>query len=258
MKPALFVIAIALGLSCGGTTGGARVLFRASAAGPQDASGTSLDFTNGLNYHVLLTRARLHVGAVYFNQSVPSSGAQATGCFLPGNYVGQVLGSLDVDALSPSPQPFPAVGEANAIPAKAGELWLTGADINQIDDATVILDVAGRADKAGISYAFQGTLTIGRNRYIPSTDPAFPSLNLICRQRIVSPILIDFTPQPGGELLVRVDPRGWFVGVDFAMLRRVSETPLLYQFADSAAGPADIALYNGLRSRTGAYEFIWQ
>jgi hypothetical protein len=259
MKPQLFGIGVALALiSCGGTTGGGRVVFQASAAGPLDASGTSLEFTNGLSYHVLLTRARLHVGAVYFNQSVPTSGAQAAGCFLPGIYVGQVPGSVDVDALSSSPQPFPVVGEANAIPAKAGELWLTGGDVNQIDDTTVILDVAGIADKAGISYPFQGSLTIGRNRFIPSTDPAFPNLNPICRQRIVSPILIDFTPRPGGQLLVRVDPRGWFGGVDFATLRRVSDTPLLYQFADSAAGPADIALYNGLRARIGAYQFIWQ
>jgi hypothetical protein len=251
-------MALALIVSCGGTTGGGRVTFRASAAGPQDASGGSLEFTNGLGYHVVLTRARLHIGALFLNQTVPSSGAQATGCVLPGIYVGEVLGSLDVDALSSAAQPFPVDGDANAIRARAGELWLTGGDVNNIDDPTVILDAAGTADRASVRYPFQATLTIGRNRFIPSADPALPSLNPICKQRIVSPIPIDLTPQKGGQLLVTVDPRAWFIAVDFATLSRVSETPLLYQFADAAVGSADITLYNGLRSRTGAYQFTWQ
>ncbi len=260
MRMGLFVIGLALPLSvsCGGTTGGARVTFRASAAGPQDSSGASLEFTNGLGYHVVLTRARLHIGSVYLNQTVPSSGAQATACILPGIYVAEVLGSLDVDVLSPSRQSFPVNGEANAIAAKAGELWLTGGDVNNIDDTTVILDAAGTADKASVSYPFEASLTIGRNRLIPSADPAFPSLNPICKQRIVSPIPVDLTPQNNGELLVRVDPRVWFAAVDFSTLHKVSDSPLLYRFADSAQRSADVSLYNGLRSTTSAYQFTWQ
>jgi hypothetical protein len=200
----------------------------------------------------------LHIGSVYLNQTVPSSGAQATACILPGIYVGQVLGSLDVDALSPSPQPFPVDGEANAIQARAGELWLTGGDVNTIDDSTPILNAAGTADKGGISYPFEANITIGRNRLILSSDPAFPSLNPICKQRIVSPIPINLTPQSNGELRIRVDPRVWFGAVDFSTLQRVSDSPLLYRFADSAQTSADITLYNGLRSTLGAYQFTWQ
>ena len=152
MRNHLFVIMLALplGLACGGSTGGGRVSFRASASGPPMATGTSLEFTNGLAspYHIVLTRAQLHIGSVYLNQTVPSSGAQATACILPGIYVGQVLGALDVDALSPSSQPFPVDGEANAIQARAGELWLTGGDINVIDDSTIILSAAGIAAAA--------------------------------------------------------------------------------------------------------------
>jgi hypothetical protein len=260
MRSSLSVIALALPLlaSCGGTTGGARVTFRASAAGPQNATGTSLEFINGLGYHVVLTRARLHIGAAYLNQTVPSSGAQATACILPGIYVAEVLGSLDLDALSPSAQPFPVNGEANAIEAKAGELWLTGGDVNTVDDNTIILNAAGTADRASISYPFEAQLTIGRNRLIPSSDPAFPSQNPICKQRIVSPIPIDLTPQKDGELLIRADPRVWFAAVDFSTLPRVSDAPPLYRFTDSSQTAADISLYNGMRSTASAYQFTWQ
>jgi hypothetical protein len=222
------------------------------------ATGTSLEFTNGLGYHVVLTRAQLHIGSVYLNQTVPSSGAQATACVLPGIYVGQVLGSLDVDALSPSPQPFPVNGEANAIQARAGELWLTGGDVNNIDDSTLILSAAGTADRGSTSYPFVANITIGRNRLIPSSDPAFPSLNPICKQRIVSPIPIDLTPQSNGELRIAVDPRVWFGAVDFSTLIVRDPATLIYQFSNSAQTEADINLYNGMRATQGAYQFRWQ
>jgi hypothetical protein len=260
MRTSLFVIGLALPLvlSCGGSTGGGRVSFRASASGAQLATGTSLEFTNGLGYHVVLTRARLHIGSIYLNQTVPSSGSQATACILPGIYVAQVLGALDVDALSPSPQPFPVDGEANAIQARAGELWLTGGDINTIDDTTPILNAAGTADRGSTRYPFEANITIGRNRLIPSSDPAFPSLNPICKQRIVSPIPIDLTPQSNGELRITVDPRVWFGAVEFSTLPRASDSPLLYRFADSAQTPADVNLYNGMHATQGAYQFTWQ
>jgi len=262
MRTVLFVIgiglALPLGFSCGGNTGGGRVSFRASALGPPTATGTSLEFTNGVGYHVALTRAQLHIGSVYLNQTVPSSGSQATACILPGIYVAELLGSLDVNALSPSPQPFPVAGEANAIQARAGELWLTGGDVNTIDDSTVILSAAGTADRASVSYPFEASITIGRNRFIPSADPAFPSLNPICKQRIVSPIPIDLTPHSNGELRIRLDPRVWFAAVDFSTLPRVSVSPLLYRFTDSAQTSADINLYNGMRTTIGAYQFTWQ
>jgi hypothetical protein len=258
VKTSLLALVLALTVSCGGTTGGGRVSFTAAAAGPAEVSGGTLQFTNSQGYRVVLTRAWLHIGSVYLNQSVPASGSQGTACVLPGIYVAQVLGALDVNALSATPQPFPVTGDANAVRAQVAEIWLTGGDVNTIDDTTVILDAAGTADKGGIRYPFQATLTIGRNRFIPSTDPAFPSANPICKQRIVSPIPVDLTPQDGGTLLIRIDPSAWFRAVDFSTVPKVSDSPLLYRFADSAAGQADISLYNGLRSRLGVYQFIWQ
>jgi hypothetical protein len=245
--------------ACGDTTGGARVTFAAAAAGPAEATGGPLDFTNDLGYSVTLTRARLHVGAMYLNQTVPTSGSQETGCILPGIYVAQVPSSVDVDALSPTLQPFPSPGEGITSPALAGELWLTGGDINTVDDPTVILDAAGTAAMSGTSYPFEAQITIGRNRLIPSTDPAYPGANPICKQRIVSLIPVDLTPQDTGTLVLRVDPRGWFRSIDFSSLPKPSGTPPVYRFTNTNNNPADISLFaNGLRSRTGVYEFSWQ
>src|SRR5258708_7100720 len=93
--------AIAVGsllFSCVGTTGGEVIAFNAAAAGPVDAeSGQPLTFTNDLAWNVRLTRATLHVGAVYLNRSMPVSGAQNTSCVLPSTYVGEVIAGLDVD-----------------------------------------------------------------------------------------------------------------------------------------------------------------
>jgi len=142
----------------------------------------------------------LHVGAIYLNQTVPSSGAQETSCVLPGIYVAEVFGPLDIDALSGDEQIFPFDGEGNAQAAKAAELWLTGGDtraprdVNDIGNAPVILDVAGTAEKAGASFPFEAQLDIGANRAIPSSDPAHRGSNPICKQRIVTPIAVNITP----------------------------------------------------------------
>jgi hypothetical protein len=259
MNARLLVTALAIPiLSCGGSTGGARVIFPAFATAAVNAPGGTLEFTNGLGYHVVLTRARLHVGTIYLKTAVPIPGAQPSACYVgntPGLYAAEVLGSLDVDALSSALQPFPVQGDGNTAPVHVGELWLTGGPINTIDDSTVILNAAGTADRAGVSYPFQASLTIGRNRLISSSDPAQPSLNPICKQRIVTPIPAELTPQPGGMLVLRIDPRSWFAGVDFSLL---SQFGGVYQFSDSGVTLADVNLYNGFRSTTGVYQFTWQ
>jgi len=85
------IIVAAAGLAlagCVGSTGGKTFTFPAAAAGPADAT-SPLSFSMG-GFDVTLTRAVLHVGALYLNQSAPVSGAQSTDCYLTGTYVGQV------------------------------------------------------------------------------------------------------------------------------------------------------------------------
>jgi hypothetical protein len=262
MHPRLiFVLLLAclpLSGACVGTTGGDLFSFEAAAAGPEDAApGKALSFSSGRGYAVELTRARVHVGAVYLNKALPVSGAQATSCVLPGIYVAQLTRGLTVDTLSPELQPFPAPGEALSERALAGEVWLTGGDVNAPDDSTVILDVAGRAERDGLSYPFEGMLTIGQNRAVPAADPAQPGANPLCKERIVSPIPLDLTLRAGGSLILRVDPRGLFTNVDFSTLERVSDDPPLYRFEDRSMGQANLNLYRGLQAREGVYRFSW-
>jgi hypothetical protein len=239
--------------ACAGTTGGENVSFRASAMGVEGAT----DFENSLGYHVALSRARLLVGAVYLNQSVPTSGGQATSCVLPGIYVAEVFGPLTVDLLSAKLQRFRDEGEGIAQNARAAEIWLSGGDVNAVDDPTVVLDAAGVADKDGIEYPFEASLAIGRDRLVASSDPALPGAHPICKQRIVSPIPVDLTPRDGGLLELRVDARAFFTSVDFSTLTEASSDPRLFRFTDAAVTPADINLYRALRSRA-AYQLDWQ
>jgi hypothetical protein len=253
------IAAIAAPLAaCVGTTGSDLVTFEAAAAGPADAvAGEPLVFTSGRGYRVTLTRAKLHVGALYLNRARPVSGAQATNCILPGIYVAEVTKGLDVDVLSPAPQPFPTTGEGTANRAIVGEVWLTHGDVDATDDPGIILDVAGTAERDGDVFPFEGKLTIGANRVPPIADPSLPSAHPICKERIVSPIDVNLTPKNGGSLLLRIDPRGWFTNVDFAALDRVSDAPPLYAFADETEPGPNASLYHGIQARTGVYQFSW-
>ncbi len=247
--------------ACVGTTGSELVTFDAFASGPADlppdVASDGLSFVNGRGWTITLTRAKVHVGAVYLNRSVPVSGGQERECFLPGVYVGQVLEGLDVDALSPTLQPFPARGNGTADLAVTGEVWLTGARIDALDDPTVIAEVAGSATRAGESMRFEGKLTIGKNRLSPLTDPARPGANPLCSQRIVTPIATSIRPTDGGKLVVRVDPRRWFDNVELGELAPVSATSDLRIVPDDSSNQPAENLFRGLRAANGPYRFEW-
>lgn len=216
MKRALVFLALA---GCVDTTGSALVTFRAAAAGPADAAGTLETDVNG--FHVRLTTATLHVGAVYLRLTQPSAGAQETPCILPGpNYNGEVLAGLDVNLLSADPQPFPEEGRGTADTSAIAEVWLTGGPLDAASDPTTILELRGTATQGGVSQPFSTTIRIGGNRALPGSDPSQPGAHPICKQRVVTPIRLDprFAPAQGGTLLVRADPREWLGGVDFASL----------------------------------------
>lgn len=251
------LLAVAM-LSCVGTTGGQLVDFPAAAAGAEDAiSPLVFDETTigGHTFHVALTTATLHIGALYLDQAMPVSGAGDTDCILPGTYTAEVLDALDVDLLSASPQSFPSLGHGTTTPALAAQVWLTGADVNAITDVTKILVVAGTArDDGGVVYPFTGTITIRTNR-IPSNVTT--GANPPCKQRIVSPIPTTTSVQTMGGLLLRVDAKALFANVDFSLLPNVAST---YVFSDDPTSTAytqpSINLWTNLRS-AGTYTFTW-
>jgi hypothetical protein len=243
-----------LACACVGSTGGDLLELDAYAAGPTDA-GADLSFENSLGYRVKLTEARVFVGGVYLNRSRATSVSSDTSCSLPGIYVAEVLGGREVDLLSPEPQPFPAHGFATSERSLTGEVWLSQGDVNQTASSTVVLRVAGEAVRDGRSFPFEGKLSIGQNRLVPPTDPALPGQHPICKQRIVSPIVVDLEPARERALLLRIDPRGMFGNVDFETL---TETDGLFRFADQTGlDQASDNLYAGLKRSAGVYRFSW-
>jgi hypothetical protein len=250
------VTGIGLG-GCVGNTGGQTFAFPAAAAGPADATNPLSFSVNG--FDVTLTEATLHIGALYLNQSAPVSGAQSTDCYLTGTYVGQVTCGRDVDLLVPDPQGFdcPGLGVTEP-PALAQQVWLTGGDINDPSNTTPILRITGTATGMGGSFPFTGTVTIGPN-HTPSGTVTGGG-DSICKQRIVSPIRQTITIAPTGGLLVRIDPRLFFVDVDFSQIPVDSTTgDRVFSDDPSAPGyaPTGQNLYANLRS-VAPYTFSWE
>jgi hypothetical protein len=261
-RTCFFPLVLAAASGCVAQTGGQTVDFPLAAAGPADAvAGQSLSFTTSAGWDVVLSQAKLHIGAVYLDESRPISGGQATGCYLTGTYVAQETSALDVDLLNPGLQMFPTEAHGITEPtALIGQVWLTGGDINASTDSTPILVVAGTATSASVtggpSFPFTGTVTISSNHQAASSGAA--GGDPICKGRIVTPI--DAVPiQTTGGLLLRIDPRRYFAGVDFSQLPADSNTSG-YAFSDepSSAGysPTGYQLYANLH-QTAPYALSW-
>jgi hypothetical protein len=254
MRRPLALLALA---ACIQTTGGQVVDFPVAAAGAADLeAGQPLAFTSDDGWHVVLTKAVLHVGAVYLDVSEAVSGAQATPCILPGTYIAQMTTGMDVDLLSPRPQRFPAKGHGTTGQAIVGQVWLTGAsDINTADDATKILQVSGVADKGGDVRPFEGEITIGSNRRTASGASAGAAP--ICKQRIVT-VLTAVAVGGEGGLLVRVDTRKLFTNVDWSALAKVADA---YTFVDQPnQDQPSTNLYANLHAGSAGgspYSFAW-
>jgi hypothetical protein len=239
-------------LSCLGDTGGELIEFEAYAAGPATLDATEpYRFRNGLGYDVTLAEARLHIGAVYLNQSRRSSVSADSGCQLAGIYVAEVPGGVDVDILNPSLQKFSVSGFAESVRALTGEVWLMGGDVTSESDPTVILRVRGTAERDGDAMDFEGELTIDAGKRAQPEDPALPGKNPICKSRIVTPITVDLTPISGGQLVVRIDPAGMFANVDFDRLEDGV-------FRDDSGDQPSANLYAGMRAAGGVYSITWE
>jgi len=248
-------LALAAALAACGTTGGSLVSYNVVGQGPPNA-GT---YDTSAGWHVELSTATLYIGAVYLNQTRPNSGIQGTECILPGVYTGEELKGRTIDLLSSAPQPFPAPGTGTDDEALTGEVWLTGGDVNAETDNTMIADLRGTATEAAqvLPFSTQITISVG-NRGVMSL-PSQPSMNPICKRRIVSPIRIDLRPHDGGTLVITVDPSSWFNAIDFAQVPVDStRVPATSVFPDDNSNPASSTLFGAIGAAATTFQFSFQ
>jgi hypothetical protein len=257
------VIPVALTLaSCGPSdTGGQLVTFPAFASGVPDVSG-SFDFDTGVGFHIQLTEAHMHIGAVYFRLGQTNPGDANASCVGNTTYGLEVPGPVDVDVLSNEHQQFSVTGNATTDLDQSAEIWLVTGNINTVASTTIVASVAGVATRRGMTFPFQGSITVGQNRLIPPSNPAQPGANPICKQRIVSPIPLQIRPSLGGALLLQVDPRPWLGGVDFSTLLPGEDgTTLEIPDVSTGSGPdvtAARAFFSGVTGASAdVYDFSW-
>jgi len=259
MRPVGLLLAALPVASCTGTTGYSLVSFYAVAEGPPDAqAGQPYTFMSG-GYQVSLTKAIIHIGAIYLDDTLPTSGGAEASCTLPGTYVGEVRGGLDIDMLDPRPQAFPVAGNGSTIPAAVGQVWLSGPDVNAMAAQTDILDIEGTATKDGTTASFFGAITVDQSNNPMPTSTALPGSNPICAARIVTPIFVDITLAQGGTLVLHVDPTSLFNNADFSQIKAPRNSDA-FEFTNRGMSSPDQPsrnLYDQLHSN-GPYRFEWR
>lgn len=258
----LAVPIVLLCASCIGSTGGERVSFQASAAGPKDAvAGKPLTFATTAGYAISLTSAKLHLQAFYLDRRDRSRPERETSCYRADAYVGELRTSADVDLLDATPKVFAATGDALAGTVNSADVWLGEGDINGFSQASarqVVLHATGTATRGADVFPFVLDLRIDKNRAKAPDSAAVPGSNPICQQRIVSKIPTSFYVDGPGVLILRVDPRPMFDAVDFSQVPKESDTPLTYRFLDDDSTQPSATLMNGLRRNRGVYSFEWK
>jgi hypothetical protein len=279
-------------------------------------------FTNKTyNYQVTLTSALFQIGAVYLIEGLYNNGSANSMCIVPSDiYIGQVPGGTPmmsvngppgINLLCPNPTEFTVVGNGTSGTAGTGQIWLTGGqhscitepeggtieagttvcsatspDINDMTDATPIVELAGYVCPPGVSPGdspqsgpdctantkgalnFTGSVTINEMNRMLTSMPGDPGDNPICIQRIIDILSLDLPLYQGGNLYVRTDPRGWFGGVDFfhnppcpmagpstcgeqccglqEIVQAIGDSPAIYQIPDTNASVIGQQLYNGI------------
>jgi hypothetical protein len=261
MRRACLFPVLAACLSCNGTTGYELVNFYAAARGPGDAvKGQPYTFQLDARQRVTLTKATLHIGALYLTQSVPQSGGGPAPCVLPGTYdgvfVGEVLGGGDVDLLDPSLQTLP-VGQGSTIPAATGQVWLTHGDVNAPVDPSAIVHLEGLVVADGATISFSGGIALDETASSStggaSTNSGLPGANQICQVRIVQGIPAELTLAQAGTLVLVVDPKALLTNANFGTEPGAVE---LSGNATSQTNQPSSNLFDNLKG-TGPYRFEW-
>lgn len=259
-----------------GSTGSTRFRFDARVAGVERDAAEPFTFTNETGWTVTLTKANVTIGPVYLNVIAP---LRDEGAFVPwlgvrhafgdddhlgeGRMVGEVLGQVTFDALSPSFTIFPLPGTMTQEPIRTAEIWLwppTSPERVGIDDP--VIEMAGEAVRAGARVRFRGALILNE-AWAADAKPGERSAQPITAVRKVRGVPASFFPHEGGALEIRFDVRRLFRGADFASLAANPSdddgTKILVQ-SKTGKFTTDQVMKNvsqGLRASSGTFAVRW-
>lgn len=268
------------GLSFGdvgcGATESKRFAFEARAGGIERAPAEPYAFTNPKGWEVTLTKAKVTIGPIYVNVIAPLRQAASRVRLLPeahaddqhlgeGRVVGEVLGQVTFDALSPALAPFPTSGTITAEQVRTADIWLwpppgIAPETTNIEAPSV--ELAGEAVRGAERVRFRGTLILDE-AWASDAQPGERSAVPMTEIRKARGVPASFFPTEGGALEIRVDVRALFRGADFASLAESPEdrdgTKVLVQSKRGKFTTDQVMrnVFQGLRSSSGTYAVRW-
>jgi hypothetical protein len=268
-------------LACVGTTGGEKFEFDAAIGGIERDTGAPYTFTNEYAWTVTLSRAEVTVGPLYLNTIASLGGVARWMRLLPvrearahsahlgeGRIVGEVLGRVRFDALSPSLISFPVRGVISTDEVRSAEVWFyPPADVppetTKISASAV--EVAGEATREQQRVRFRGKLILD-DTWLPNAKPGDRDNTPITAIRQVRGIPARFTPSPGGRLEIRVALAPLFASADFSNLEQNPfdlEDPQARALIQAKTGKYTTdqvmrVMYQGLRASSGTYTVAWR
>jgi|GEM_PF-630529 len=274
----LAALALLLAPACAGSTGNERLPFAASVGGVEAAAaGQPYTFTNDFGYQVTLTAAKATLGPVYLNTIRPLREARSPFSWLigsawaadehlgTGRVVGQVLGQVTVDLLSPSLVRFAEPGVVTRDEVRTAEIFFyppPGLPPETVKMPTAAVELEGTAEQAGESIHFRGRLTLD-DTWLPRASPGDRDFTPIQTIREVRGIPSTFTPEEGGRLEIRIDPAALVKSANFSQIsanpRAVDDPSVVLLVQDSSKGTDQVmkAIYNSLHASLGTYAVRW-
>ena len=258
-----------------GSTGSKRFAFEARAGGVEREGDAPYTFTNANGWGITLTRANVTIGPVYVNVIAPLRSASLFR-FLPeahaddlhlggGRVVGEVLGQVTFDALSPLLVPFATTGTVTEEQVRSADIWFwpppgTAPETTNVEAPSV--DLAGEAVRGTDRVPFRGALVLDE-AWASDAQPGERSALPLSEVRKVRGVPSPFFPTEGGSLEIRIDVRALLRGADFSNLTSNPEDPdgtkILVQSKGSKVTTDQVMrnIFQGLRSSSGTYAVRW-
>lgn len=261
--------------ACTSGTGSRRFAFEARIHGTAPATSGTYQFVNEKGWNIALHRATVTLGPVYLNVIPPlrdtsasiwdfvvrPAWAEGQSHLGTGRVVGEVLSQVTFDALSTDVVKFPTAGTVTQEEVRTAEIWFlpepgTPADAAKL--ATVALDIAGSAERAGTIVNFRGELKLD-DAWLSNQSPGTRGNLSLVDIRKVRGVPASFFPSEGGALELGFDVKRLLRGADFASLDGdKSDADGTKVLSPGKAGDQVMTnLYQGLHEVEQTYSVRW-